>query len=242
MVKPELPPNFEELDSDEKAFAIMERDKALLTKCYEAALVKNHLQSYLAFTRVDPAIRDLFTFCETTCKNGIIPLRDSLVQISENWGRMGLPHNCPYRVSDEELLRHTRELARYKNWHKLKSYAQELLQSDDDGWVAPQLDFEKVKARHAELFQRYIQKETEEISEEEAKSFGFMLIENQVDCPSGSTVLEILERPGHSGNAQDRYNLKNEKEGDIIFLLAYHLSRWFWCGKLLKVSQSLSDS
>jgi hypothetical protein len=69
-----------------------------------------------------------------------------------------------------------------------------------------------------------------------------MLIENRVDCPSGSTVLEILERPGHSGNAQDTYNLKNEKEGDIIFLLAYHLSRWFGAETYLKVSQSLSDS
>jgi hypothetical protein len=95
------------------------------------------------------------------------------MQISENWDRMGLPHDCPYQFSDDELSRHTRELARYKVWHKLKSYAQELLQSDDDGWVAPQLDFEKVKARHAELFQRYIQKETEEISEEEAKKLWF---------------------------------------------------------------------
>jgi hypothetical protein len=171
MVKPE--PNFEELDSDEKAFAIMERDKALLTKCYEAALVKNHLPSYLAFTRVDPAIRHLSTFCENTSKNGIIPLRDSLVQISGNWGQMGLPHDCPYRVSDDELLRHTRELARYKDGHKLKSYAQELLQSDDDGWVAPHHDFDKVKARHAELFQLYIRKETEEVSEEEAKKLWY---------------------------------------------------------------------
>ncbi|KAI2821205.1 hypothetical protein CBS147343_7944 [Aspergillus niger] len=50
-VKPELPPNFEEMDADEKAFAITERDRALLSKCYEAALVKNHMPSYLAMTR-----------------------------------------------------------------------------------------------------------------------------------------------------------------------------------------------
>ncbi|RHZ63822.1 hypothetical protein CDV55_106457 [Aspergillus turcosus] len=175
MVKPELPPDFDEMDSDEKAFAITERDKALLAKCYEAALAKNHLQSYLAFTRVDPAIRHLFTFCENTSKDGIIPLRDSLVQISENWGQMGLPHNCPCQLSKDELSKHTFELARYKDGHKLKSYTQELLHSDDDGWVPPHLDFDMVKARHAELFQLYIQKETAELPEEEAKKLWFYI-------------------------------------------------------------------
>lgn len=175
MVKPELPPNFDEMDSDEKAFAITERDQALLTKCYEAALAKNHLQSYLALTRVDPAIRHLFTFCETTSKNGIIPPRDSLVQISENWRQMDFPHSCPYQVSNDELSKHKFELARHKDWHKLNSYTQELLHSDDDGWVPPQLDFEKVKARHDELFQLYIQKETEELPEEEARKLWFYI-------------------------------------------------------------------
>lgn len=175
MIKPELPPNFDEMDSDEKAFAVTERDKALLAKCYEAALTKNHLESYLAFTRVDPAIRHLFTFCENTLKDGVIPLRDSLMQIFENWHQMGLPNSCPYSVTNDELSKHTLELARYKDWHKLKSYTQELLHSDDDGWVPPQLDFEKVKARHAELFQLYIQKETEELSEEEAKKLWFYI-------------------------------------------------------------------
>lgn len=115
MVKPELPPNFDEMDSDEKAFAITERDQALLTRCYEAALAKNHLQSYLALTRVDPAIRHLFTFCETTSKNGIIPPRDSLVQISEIWRQMDFPHSCPYQVSNDELSKHKVELARHKD-------------------------------------------------------------------------------------------------------------------------------
>ncbi|PKX90771.1 uncharacterized protein P174DRAFT_506385 [Aspergillus novofumigatus IBT 16806] len=150
MIKPELPPDFEEMDSDEKAFAITERDEALLAKY--------------------PAV---FTCCENTSKDVIIPLRDSLVYISENWGQMGLPHDCPYQVSNDELLKHALELARYRDLHKLKSYTQEFLQSDDDGWVPPQLDFKKVEARHAELFQLYIQKETEEITEEEAKKLWF---------------------------------------------------------------------
>ncbi|KAE8137321.1 kinase-like domain-containing protein [Aspergillus pseudotamarii] len=173
LVKPELPPNFDAMDSDEKAFAMTERDQALLSKCYEAALTKQHLQSYFALTRVDSAIRHLFTSCGTTWKDGIIPLRDSLIQISEHWNEMGFSGPCPFPVTGDVLSKHRLELSRYKDWHKLKSYTQELLQSDDDGWVPPQLDYDKVQDRHAELFQLYMQRETEEISEEEARELWF---------------------------------------------------------------------
>ncbi|GES66624.1 serine/threonine protein kinase [Aspergillus terreus] len=133
MVAPELPRNFGEMDPDEKSFAISERDKALLSKCYEAALAKRHLGSYLALARVDPAVRHLFTLAENTYKDGIVPLRDALIQISRTWGRMGFEGPWPYAVSDDDVLRHTVELARYEDWRKLKSYTQELLQSDEDG-------------------------------------------------------------------------------------------------------------
>ncbi|KAF7592149.1 hypothetical protein BBP40_000636 [Aspergillus hancockii] len=93
--KPELPPNYDEIDSDEKAFAIIERDKALLAKSYEAALAKNHLESYLVFTRVDPIIRHSFALCENTSKDGILPLCDFLVQIYEYLGPNGPSRQLP---------------------------------------------------------------------------------------------------------------------------------------------------
>ncbi|OAT00975.1 uncharacterized protein BDCG_16827 [Blastomyces dermatitidis ER-3] len=65
------------MDSDEKAFAITERNKALLSKCYEAALVKSHLESYLALTRVDSAIQDLLSCPENMWKEGISPALDT---------------------------------------------------------------------------------------------------------------------------------------------------------------------
>ncbi|PYH96063.1 hypothetical protein BO71DRAFT_448924 [Aspergillus ellipticus CBS 707.79] len=125
------------------------------------------------FTRVDPSIQRLFSGCEDTVKEGMLPLRESLVQISENWERMGLSGICPEVVSTEELARHRREMDNYKNWAQLKAYTQELLPSDDDGWVSPSPDFEKVKARHADLFRLYMSRETEEISEAEAERLWF---------------------------------------------------------------------
>ncbi|RAQ44971.1 hypothetical protein AFGD_008158 [Aspergillus flavus] len=156
-IKPELPSNFDEMDPDEKAFAVAVNDQALHSKCYEAALTENHLPSSFAPTRVHSAMRHLFSSCETMWKDGIIPLRDSLIQISESWRELGLPGSCPFSITDDDLSKHRLELSRYMDWHKLKSYTQELLHSDDDGWVSPQLDFGKVQERHAELYQLYLQ-------------------------------------------------------------------------------------
>lgn len=179
MVAPELPNNFDEMDADERSFVISERDKAILSKCYEAALAKRHLASYLALTRVGPAIRHLFTLAENTHTDGIVPLRDAVIQLSKNWVRMGFEGPCPYAVSDDDALRHMVELARYEDWRKLQSYTQESLQSDEDGRVSPELDFDKVKARHDELFQVYMARATEEVSEEEARRLWFYIEEEE---------------------------------------------------------------
>ena len=175
MVKPELPSNFDAMDSDEKSYALTEQNRALLSKCYEAALAKYHLPSYLALTRVDSDLRQLFTFCENTARDGIVPLRDSLIRISEKWNEMGFNERYPYLITDEDLSTHKLELSAYKDWQTLKGYTQELLQSDNDGWISPQLDFNKVSERHDELYGLYIERETEELSEEDAKNLWFYL-------------------------------------------------------------------
>ncbi|PWY69004.1 hypothetical protein BO94DRAFT_550962 [Aspergillus sclerotioniger CBS 115572] len=152
LVKPELPVNFNDMDEDEKAFA---------------------RTSYVALTHINSPVRHLLSFCDNTTKNGIIPLRDSLTEIIENWTELGLVDTCPFRIDDYDLSKHQHEVARYKDWQTLKGYTQELLHTDDDGWISPQLDFDKVRARHDELFQLYMQRETEVLSEEEAKRLWF---------------------------------------------------------------------
>ncbi|QKX63888.1 uncharacterized protein TRUGW13939_11060 [Talaromyces rugulosus] len=178
MVKPELPPNFDAMDSNEKSYALTERNRALLSKCYEAALAKNHLSSYLALTRVDSDLRQLFTYCENTTRDGIVPLRDYLIHISEKWSEMGFNESYPYLMTDDDLSKHELELSRYKDWQTLKGYTQELLQSDTDGWISPQLDFQKVSERHNELYKLYMEREIEELSEEDAKNLWYYVDES----------------------------------------------------------------
>ncbi|EQL31398.1 hypothetical protein BDDG_12200 [Blastomyces dermatitidis ATCC 18188] len=150
------------MDSDEKAFAITERNKALLSKCYEAALVKSHLESYLALTRVDSAIQDLLSCPENMWKEGISP--------------------APLQLSQ------------YKDWHKVKEYTQELLHSDDAGWVPPQLDFEKVQARHNELFQLLFRENQKSCQKRKQRSSGFILASQMRENRDYSCITEESTR------------------------------------------------
>jgi len=58
---------------------------------------------------------------------------------------------------------------------KLREYTQELLCSDPEGWVPPQLDFDDVRAKYNKLFKFYLEKEAPVLSEEEAIRLWFCL-------------------------------------------------------------------
>ncbi|RAK95655.1 serine/threonine protein kinase [Aspergillus ibericus CBS 121593] len=187
-VKPELPANFDVMDEDERAFAKTKNNQALVAKCYEASFAKHQSPAFQVLSRKYCPVRHLFLFCDNTTKNGIIPLRDSLTDIIGNWTEMGLGDTCPFRINDVDLSKHQQEFARYKDWQKLKGYTQELLHTDDDGWVSPQLDFDKVRAKHDELFQIYMELETKAISKSEAERLWFY-----VEQPN-TTAQVLLEK------------------------------------------------
>jgi hypothetical protein len=107
--------------------------------------------------------------------DGVVPLRDSLLQISKNWHHKGIRGPCPYKITPEDIFKHNVELSRFKDWQTLKRHTQELLQTGDDSWVNPRLDFDKAKARHDELSQVYMERETQVMSEEEARDLWFYI-------------------------------------------------------------------
>ncbi|KAI9835514.1 MAG: hypothetical protein M1819_001965 [Sarea resinae] len=172
---PDVPRNFHAMYPDEQELFVSMRDQARKTKCYEAALARNHRQAFLAMTQPEPCLRDLFTRGETTHKDGIVPLRACLVGVADKWQSMGLPGTCPFEISLEDRQRHEDEVGRYRDWHKLRACTQELLGSDDEGWVSPQLDFEAVQVTLRQLFDVYLEKYSAEMSDEAARRLWFYI-------------------------------------------------------------------
>ncbi|KAI9930737.1 hypothetical protein ASPWEDRAFT_471884 [Aspergillus wentii DTO 134E9] len=149
------------------------QDAALRTKCYEAALVKTHLESYLALTEPDVAVRQLFTRAPFTYRDGILPLRDTLIKISQQWGKLGVREECPYRFSREEVKQHEREYGEYVEWCKLREHTHQLLHSNDGGWVPPEVDFEETQRKHDKLFRHFLKTKMKHMTEQEARKLWF---------------------------------------------------------------------
>ncbi|KAL2872274.1 uncharacterized protein BJX67DRAFT_368997 [Aspergillus lucknowensis] len=144
-------------------------DKTLLSKCYEAALAMNHLDSYSTVADVHPVIPHFLSSTKNTWKHGILALRDSLIRIFKNWHQIRPKELRPYQITKDKLLTHRRELSWHRDRHELKEYTQVLLQTDDDGWISPQFDFDRV------LFQLYLREESEEVPKEEARRLWFYI-------------------------------------------------------------------
>ncbi|KAH0838979.1 hypothetical protein FOPE_05642 [Fonsecaea pedrosoi] len=71
------------------------------------------------------------------------------------------------------MTAHETQLGEYRDWVQLRKYTQEILCSDEEGWVSPELDFEKVRAQERELFGIYLRRQAPDTLEKDAKVFWF---------------------------------------------------------------------
>lgn len=148
--------------------------QAMRIKCYEAALIKTHLESYQTLTETDAWIRQLFVGCSYTYRDGIVPLRNSLICVFQHWDTLGLDRPCPYSFTAEETARHGVQFEEYREWLKLRQHTHQMLHSNDGGWVPPDVDFDRVRAKHDKLFRHFVDsKKARKMSEEDAQKLWF---------------------------------------------------------------------
>ena len=148
---PELPANFEDLDADEKAIALLEKDRAIRAKAYEVATYLNNRDAYAARWEVFEPLRELFARIGDTWDDGIIPLRTCLIRIFENWKQMGFQDPCPIQFTPAEITSHEQQLSGYTQWHEIQDFAQRCLDTDAEGWVPPGTDWPKKQSQNKAL-------------------------------------------------------------------------------------------
>lgn len=142
--------------SKERTTEKQKRDQDRRAKCYEAAVVKTHPESYLALTEIDSAVRELFISCPYTYRDGILPVRNYLIKIFQNWSQFQLSEDCPYKFSQEEIAQHQKQFDEYKDWIEMRQRTQEMLGCNDGGWVPPGVDFEEAKRKHSKLYEDFV--------------------------------------------------------------------------------------
>ncbi|KAJ0424710.1 kinase-like domain-containing protein [Aspergillus carlsbadensis] len=167
-IPPKLPDDFDSLDEDDKALARLKYEQTLLAKAYEIRTALDNKPAHGAMAAEPRVFRDLFTRAGEASTTGTTPLRESLLEISRHWSDLGFSGDCPYSFSAEEVAAHERDFAAYEERRDLRRFAMEALSTDEDGWIAPQVDFERVRALNKELLETCIAR-WEGVSEEEVR-------------------------------------------------------------------------
>ncbi|KAJ5570619.1 uncharacterized protein N7459_010049 [Penicillium hispanicum] len=170
-VMPQLPPNFENMDDEEKEIALYIKSKATWTKAYEVAAFLNNREAWRAM-RVPSPLKELFRRCGQTWEEGIIPLRETLIELFRNQRELGFEaESLPLRFTDEQIALHTKEFETYQEWHEIRSFLKQILDTDDDGWIPPERDFKEMKARNRMLFDHYVSEMGSSKTSDEVRDF-----------------------------------------------------------------------
>ena len=120
--------------------------------------------------QVPRPLKELFRRCGETWDEGIVPLRATLIEIFLNQTDIGVARGVlSLNFTQEQISSHEREFRDYEEWHEMRKLVKDLLDTDDEGWVAPGRDLEEIKSRNKMLLEHYISKMASSKSPEEVK-------------------------------------------------------------------------
>ncbi|RMZ77651.1 hypothetical protein DV738_g4225, partial [Chaetothyriales sp. CBS 135597] len=138
---PEPPENYDQLNAEDKESADEELLNAKLAKGYEVACWGNNRRAYKALFIPD-FLSGVFTRSSEALENGVTPLIECLIEISNQWTDIGFADKtCPYKYDDRARAEHAIRYAQYERYNEIQQLARNLLQTDSEGWIAPQVDF-----------------------------------------------------------------------------------------------------
>lgn len=167
--QPQLPEDFDKHDEESRIIALREWSQVKLAKAYEVSTYLEDRAAHDAMS-VPRVFRELFIRCGEVSDVGIVPLRACLIEICQNWANLGFSGECLYSFSQAELDEHERQFAEYQAWYEVRMLAEECLDTDAEGWIAPQLDINEKRRQNEELMALYIEKMAGEKSAKEAKA------------------------------------------------------------------------
>lgn len=169
MQAPKLPDNFEQLNSEEQQFARHEHEQVFAAKAYEVSTYLENRAAHTARNNVSPVFQELFRRRGETAEMGVLPLRGCLIEIFQNWSQLGFEGPCPYSFTAAEMEEHDARFSEYEDWHRTRELAKRCLDTDDDGWIPPELDIVEKRRQNQELLDMFVERMAEEKSAEEAR-------------------------------------------------------------------------
>lgn len=181
---PKPPPNYEQMDADEKEFTMLRLKEARLAKAYEISSAIQNKRGYRALA-IPSFLRGLFTHCENITEEGILPLRNCLIDLSKQWDDVEFTANCPIVFSEAEIEMHNRQYQEYLDFQKVQKLARILLSTDEEGWIDPRLDISQKLVQNEQVLKEVMRRSDQyHMSPEKVKSIWPFLGRSEVSTPT----------------------------------------------------------
>ncbi|EGC48869.1 phosphotransferase enzyme family protein [Histoplasma capsulatum var. duboisii H88] len=143
------PPNFKDLELNEKARLKKQIASSIILYLYEQQTAKLNpnlnrvLRLKLGRVRCEP-----ISFVGDTWDDDILPLRESLIKVESHWHELGFNFACPIHFTQDELQRHTED---GEGWNEVQDFwgAVEGIVARD-GWT-PHSMYDEAVALFSEL-------------------------------------------------------------------------------------------
>lgn len=87
---PGLPNYFDDLSPEQQVQATDEKELASRSKYYEMSSLAHNQHVYNAM-KLDRRLWEPFTFCQLFSQCSLVPLRECLIRLSQDWSLLGLP-------------------------------------------------------------------------------------------------------------------------------------------------------
>ncbi|EPS30223.1 hypothetical protein PDE_05173 [Penicillium oxalicum 114-2] len=152
---PSLPDGLDGLGSEQNEQAINDKKMALRSKYYEMSSLAHNKRIRNAM-KLDSRPWEPFDYCQLFSQSSLVPLRQCLIRLSQDWSLLGLPGKCPFVISETELQR-----------LDLCDLVKSQLLTDDSGWV-PHDRWEATQEANRELYNLYIETMSEELTPQAA--------------------------------------------------------------------------
>lgn len=163
---PGLPDNFDELSHEQQKQATSDKELASRSKYYEMSSLASNERVHAAM-KLDRRLWEPFTCSQLFSNGSLVPLRDCLIRLSQDWAQLGFLGNCPLVVTMKEREKHREQISQYEDRLYLWDLVKNQLCTDDAGWV-PIERWEATKKVNRELFNMYIETMSEELPPEAA--------------------------------------------------------------------------
>ncbi|KAF3000746.1 hypothetical protein E8E13_004170 [Curvularia kusanoi] len=154
---PKLPPNYEEMDAEDKRYTEHKLGEAKLAKAWEMGTGRED-PDVARSLGVPSFIRNLFLRSARVSEEGVIPLRACLIELSKAWNELGFLTPFPASFTEDDLRRHEQQFQEYRDFQDIHDLAKEFLETDFEGWINPLLDFEVKVQQNKELFQEVMRR------------------------------------------------------------------------------------